>query len=118
LSKEDKNIGAQRIGTVDRYRDSIRDNRDVYADGEPVNDVTTHPHLKPLVDVRARSYDMQQEEKCKDIMVHTENGETSPRGYKQPYGGMTDGPMRGSLRRGPYMRHREWFATAHPPSAP
>ncbi|WP_114287595.1 4-hydroxyphenylacetate 3-hydroxylase C-terminal domain-containing protein [Candidatus Halocynthiibacter alkanivorans] len=39
------------ICTGDRYRDSIRAKRDVYINGEPVNDVTTHPRFKPLDDL-------------------------------------------------------------------
>src|SRR4030088_1601159 len=44
-----------------QYRDSIRDGRQVYIGGERVKDVTTHPMFKPLVDIRARFYDMQHE---------------------------------------------------------
>ena len=29
--------------------------------GEPVKDVTTHPMFKPIVDIRARIYDMQHQ---------------------------------------------------------
>ena len=49
------------ISTGDQYRDSIRDGRQVYINGERVKDVTTHPMFKPLVDIRARIYDMQHE---------------------------------------------------------
>ncbi|HIN17467.1 MAG TPA: 4-hydroxyphenylacetate 3-hydroxylase, partial [Gammaproteobacteria bacterium] len=47
------------IRTGDEYRDSIRDGREVWISGEKVDDVTCHPMFKPLVDVRARIYDMQ-----------------------------------------------------------
>ena len=46
------------IRTGDEYRESIRDGREVWMNGERVKDVTTHPMFKPLVDVRARIYDM------------------------------------------------------------
>ncbi|MDA8031800.1 MAG: hypothetical protein MPK62_11885, partial [Alphaproteobacteria bacterium] len=36
------------IRTGNEYRDSIRDNREVYINGERVRDVTTHPMFKPL----------------------------------------------------------------------
>jgi aromatic ring hydroxylase len=49
------------IRTGDEYRASIRDGREVYIDGERVDDVTTHPAFKPIVDVRARIYDMAHE---------------------------------------------------------
>ena len=39
------------ICTGARYRDTIRAKRDVYITGEPVNNVTTHPQFKPLVDI-------------------------------------------------------------------
>ncbi|MGR4000291.1 MAG: hypothetical protein OD811_00630, partial [Alphaproteobacteria bacterium] len=44
------------IRNGEEYRDSIRDNREVYVNGERVRDVTTHPMFKPLVDIRARIY--------------------------------------------------------------
>jgi 4-hydroxyphenylacetate 3-monooxygenase len=43
------------IRTGDEYRDSIRDGREVFMNGEKVPDVTTHPMFKPLVDIRARN---------------------------------------------------------------
>jgi len=73
------------IRTGEQYRDSIRDGRMIYINGERVNDVTVHPQFKPLVDIRARIYDMQHEEATRDIMTYTEDGETSAMGYKLPY---------------------------------
>ena len=49
------------LRTGAEYRESIRDGREVWMNGERVNDVTTHPAFKPLVDVRARIYDMAHE---------------------------------------------------------
>ena len=49
------------IRTGQDYRDSIRGTRDVYINGEKVADVTTHPQFKPLVDIRARIYDMARD---------------------------------------------------------
>ena len=46
------------IRTGDEYRQSIRDGREVYLNGERIDDVVTHPAFKPLVDIRARIYDM------------------------------------------------------------
>ncbi len=42
------------IRTGEQYRDSIRDGREVFINGEKVKDVATHPMFKPLVDIRAR----------------------------------------------------------------
>ncbi len=50
------------IRTGAEYRESIKDGREVWIDGERVDDVTTHPAFKPIVDVRARIYDMAHEE--------------------------------------------------------
>jgi len=46
------------IRTGEEYRESIRDGREVWIDGELVKDVTEHPAFKPAVGVRARIYDM------------------------------------------------------------
>ena len=43
------------IRTGDEYRASIRDGREVWMNGERVDDVVTHPAFKPLVDVRAHA---------------------------------------------------------------
>ena len=57
------------IRTGEQYRESIRDGREVYVDGVRVEDVTTHPAIKPSVDNRARIYDMQHE-KATVHLVH------------------------------------------------
>ncbi len=57
------------IRTGAQYRDSIRDGRAVFINGERVLDVTTHPMFKPIVDVRARIYDMQHEAATRDVMT-------------------------------------------------
>lgn len=46
------------IRTGEDYRESIRDGRNVWIDGERVDDVTTHPAFQPIVDIRARIYDL------------------------------------------------------------
>src|SRR5580693_7342064 len=62
------------IRTGQQYLDSIRDSREVYINGERMRDVTRHPMLKPLVDIRARIYDMQHEAGSRDILSFSENG--------------------------------------------
>src|SRR5918997_1124461 len=57
------------IRNGDEYRESIRDDRDVWVNGQRVADVTTHPMFKPLVDIRARIYDMAQENATRDVMT-------------------------------------------------
>jgi 4-hydroxyphenylacetate 3-monooxygenase len=73
------------IRTGAQYRDSIRDGRQVYIGGERVKDVTTHPMFKPLVDIRARFYDMQHEPATRDLMSYAEGGETHAVANKLPY---------------------------------
>lgn len=57
------------IRTGDEYRESIRDGREVWIDGERVADVPTHPAFRPIVDVRARIYDMAHEEATRALMT-------------------------------------------------
>jgi len=73
------------IRTGDAYRSSIRGTREVYIDGERVKDVTAHPAFKPLVDIRARIYDMQHEAAHRDIMTVTQNGEVNAVGNALPF---------------------------------
>jgi 4-hydroxyphenylacetate 3-monooxygenase len=74
------------LKTGDEYRDSIRDGREIYINGETVKDATTHPAFKPLVDVRARIYDMAHEDKYRDVMAYDdpESGERNNIGYRLP----------------------------------
>ena len=63
------------IRNGDEYRDSIRDGREGWMDGEKVKDVTTHPMFKPIVDIRARIYDMQHDPQTRDDMTYEEDGD-------------------------------------------
>ncbi len=73
------------IRTGEQYRDSIRDGRRVWIDGERVPDVTRHAMFKPVVDVRARVYDMAHEDRFREIMTFTdEQGRTNPVAAKLP----------------------------------
>jgi 4-hydroxyphenylacetate 3-monooxygenase len=74
------------IRTGDDYRQSIRDGREVWMNGERVEDVTTHPAFKPVVDIRARIYDLAHEDETRDVMTYadTETGERFAVGPKLP----------------------------------
>ncbi|RJF86653.1 4-hydroxyphenylacetate 3-hydroxylase [Oleomonas cavernae] len=72
------------IRTGQQYRDSLRDGREVHINGERVADVTTHPMFKPLVDIRARIYDMQHDPATAGIMTYGQDGEISAIGNKLP----------------------------------
>ena len=60
------------LRTGDQYRESIRDGREVWIDGEKVFDVPSHPAFKPIVDIRARIYDMAHEAAHQDAMSYVD----------------------------------------------
>lgn len=60
------------IRTGAAYRDGLRDGREVWMDGERIHDVTAHPALKPIIDVRARMYDMAHEDVHQNAMTYVE----------------------------------------------
>ncbi len=73
------------IRTGDEYRESIRDGREVHINGERVTDVTTHPAFRPLVDIRARIYDMAHEPAHREVMTVAAGGEANAIGNALPY---------------------------------
>lgn len=74
------------IRTGESYRESIRDGRQVWIDGEKVEDVPSHPVFKPIVDIRARMYDMAHQPNYQALMTYedTSNGERNNMFYKPP----------------------------------
>ena len=73
------------IRTGAQYRDGIRDDRVVYIDGERVKDVATHPMFKPIVDIRARIYDMQHDAATRALMTVEQQGEPVAVAQMLPY---------------------------------
>lgn len=73
------------IRTGEEYRASLRDGREVWMSGKRVEDVTTHPMFKPLIDVRARIYDMQHDAATAPRMTYEEDGEKFAIGLKLPF---------------------------------
>ncbi|MEM7505948.1 MAG: 4-hydroxyphenylacetate 3-hydroxylase family protein [Pseudomonadota bacterium] len=73
------------IRTGAEYRDSIRGTREVFIDGERVADITSHPAFKPIVDIRARIYDMAHEDAHAPIMTVEQEGEVNAIGNALPY---------------------------------
>jgi 4-hydroxyphenylacetate 3-monooxygenase len=65
------------IRAGEEYR-ALRDGREVWIDGECVQDVTVHPAFKPVVDLKARMYDMAHEAPSADIMSYRDAGERYP----------------------------------------
>lgn len=72
------------IRTGEEYKQGIRDGREVWIDGERVKDVTTHPALKPIIDVKARMYDMAHEERYSGDLTYVESNERHSIFYKPP----------------------------------
>src|SRR5258708_13276291 len=72
------------IRTGTQYLDSIRDGREVYINGERVRDVTRNPMLKPLIDIRARIYDMQHAASSREMLSYQEAGEWNAIANKLP----------------------------------
>ena len=73
------------IRTGEQYRDSIRDGRQVWINGERVKDVTVHLMFSPLVDVRARIYDMQHDPRFAEALSYcSEAGESCAVALKLP----------------------------------
>jgi len=73
------------IRTGKEYRDSLNDGREVYIGGERVSDPCTHPAFKPVIDIRARIYDMQHDKATQDAMTYEEAGERYAIGLRLPY---------------------------------
>ena len=71
--------------TGEQYRESLRDGREVFIDGERVGDVPNHPAFRPIVDVRARVYDMAGEDAFSDIMAFERNGERFATAWQPPH---------------------------------
>ena len=72
------------IRTGDEYRQGLRDGREVWVDGERVMDVTTHPALKPIIDVKARMYDMALEERYAADLTYVDDNERHSIFYRPP----------------------------------
>jgi 4-hydroxyphenylacetate 3-monooxygenase len=60
------------IRTGQEYRDSIRDGRAVWMNGERVKDVPSHPMFAPIVDARARIFDLAHEAATQEAMTYLE----------------------------------------------
>jgi 4-hydroxyphenylacetate 3-monooxygenase len=73
------------IRTGEEYKASIRDSRAVYMNGERIKDVTTHPSFQPLIDIRARIYDLQHDPATRHLMTYREDGEVHAINNKLPF---------------------------------
>src|SRR4051794_4426122 len=62
------------IRTAQAYREGLRDGREIWIDNERVTDVTCHPAFKPIIDVKARMYQMAHEPAYPKPLSSAENG--------------------------------------------
>ncbi|SNB72507.1 4-hydroxyphenylacetate 3-monooxygenase [Arboricoccus pini] len=72
------------LRTGQTYREGLRDGREIWIDGERVKDVTTHPAFKPIVDIRARMYDMAHEERYASALTYQDGQERNSIFYRPP----------------------------------
>ena len=70
-----------------RYKESLRDGREVWLDGEKVKDVTTHPAFASTIDEMARIYELQHTDEYRDQMtfVSPDSGVRCSLSYLLPY---------------------------------
>lgn len=73
------------IRTGEDYRDSIKDGRDVWINGARVDNLCGNPQLKPIIDVRARIYDMQHASETQEAMTYEDAGERFAIGLRLPF---------------------------------
>ena len=69
LIEASKQTGSM-IRTGAQYREGLRDGREVWIDGERVKDICVHPAVMPIVDIRARIYDMQHEPANSSVLTY------------------------------------------------
>jgi 4-hydroxyphenylacetate 3-monooxygenase len=74
------------LRTGDEYRESLRDGRQVWINGEKVKDIPTHPAFKPIVGARARIYDMAHEDSYRRVLSYVDDATNEPNciAYKPP----------------------------------
>ena len=73
------------IRTGEQYKEGLRDGREIWLDGERVKDVTDHAAFRPIVDIRARMYDMAHEEKTHEDFTYVEDNQRNTIFYKLPH---------------------------------
>jgi len=67
--------GMRMIRTGEAYRAGLRDGREIWIDGERVADVTAHPAFCPIVNAKARMYDLGHDAAAAPTMTFAEGGE-------------------------------------------
>ena len=72
--------------TAEQYKQSLRDGREVYFEGQRVEDVTTHPVIGVAVNHAAIDYEIADDPAYRDLAVYkdAEDGRQHSRYFKIP----------------------------------
>jgi 4-hydroxyphenylacetate 3-monooxygenase len=72
------------LRTKEEYVRSLRDDREVYYGGERIDDVTTHPATRGMIETQGELYDLHHDEEHRDLLTYEEDGEEYSVFYKRP----------------------------------
>ncbi len=75
------------LRTSDEYLESLNDGREIYYDGERIQDIVGHPVLGQSAKHFARVFALQAEPKFRDLATVEENGERVSRFFTPPHNG-------------------------------
>jgi 4-hydroxyphenylacetate 3-hydroxylase N terminal len=84
------------VRTGAQYREGLRDGREVWIDGERVKDIRVHPAVMPIVDMRARIYEVQREPDDSSVLTCFAENERHALFNRLPM--EANGPSRGSAQ--------------------
>jgi len=68
----------------EQYRESLRDGRVIYWDGERIDDVTRHPRFRVPLEVASRDYAYDEPGRRELLLYRTEEGSLANRVYQLP----------------------------------
>ena len=74
------------LRTVEQYKQSLRDGREVYYHGKRVDDVTTHPVIRVAVNHAAIDYELAEDPETRDVVTYVDpaDGERYSALFKLP----------------------------------
>lgn len=74
------------IQTGEEYKDRLRSVSDVYYKGEEIDDVTTHPATRGMVETHAELFDLLHDDEYRDELTYEcpTTGEVVPEFYRRP----------------------------------
>ena len=79
------NEAPQGVYNGERFLESLRDDREIWYQGEKITDVTTHPKFAGMAQSLADIYDMQHDPAHQDVMTYVEdNGLRVSTSYLRP----------------------------------